>query len=367
MRLYINLFSAFNSPHSQTYVPNLVHIFTMILHSLIPAFLLADLISSTAIKPHPKGSWAAIAPIAIEPRQEHRAVALDNDTIYILGGIYPFANLIVPTVTTVQKYSISTDTWTRVADLPLPLNHANAAVVNRKIYVLGGLTTDINNSTLWNRTGASFKYDPVPDVWRSIGALPKGRWAGSAAVGVKGSTIYMAGGILRLILSAADEEDTVSFFTSYDVVTKQFSALPDMPDPRDHAGVGLIDDKLYVIGGRAYGHNNTKDSAYAFDIKNNCWVTGLAPMPIPRGGGASGVIGNRIFVIGGQEDQDTDTGVFPQNQAYDTATNTWETYAPMDVPRHGTEGVAIGNRIYIPGGGLMQGGLPTNYTSYFQL
>ncbi|CZR69821.1 uncharacterized protein PAC_19721 [Phialocephala subalpina] len=338
----------------------------MFLHTLSTLFLLLGLISSTTILAPHSGSWTAIAPIALQPRQEHGAIKLNNTTFYILGGIYPFTNSTYPTVTTVQKYSLPTNLWTTVAPLPLPLNHPNSAVVNGKIYVLGGLTTVADSTTFWNATGACFEYDPTLDVWTSIGELPKGRWTGSAAVSVSGSTVYLAGGLANTNLTD-DEEGTISLFTSYDVVTKRFAVLPDMPEPRDHAGVGMVDNKLYVLGGRAYGHNNTKDTVFAYDLESNCWSTGLAPMPIARGGGASGVIGTQIFVIGGEGDQDTASGVSPQNQAYDTATNTWGSYASMDIPRHGTAGVAIGDRVYIPGGGLHEGGLPTNYTSYFQL
>jgi N-acetylneuraminic acid mutarotase len=223
-----------------------------------------------------------------------------------------------------------------------------------------------SSTTFWNATGSCFEYDPTSNVWTTIGDLPEGRWTGSAAVGVSGTTVYLAGGLANTNLTD-DEEGTISIFTSYNVATKYFAVLPDMPEPRDHTGVGLVDNRLYVLGGRAYGHNNTKNTVFSYDIESKCWTTGLALMPTPRGGCASGVIGTQIFTIGGEGDQDTVSGVFPQNQAYDTAKNTWASYASMDIPRHGTAGVAIGNKVYIPGGGLHEGGLPTNYTSYFHL
>ncbi|TVY22644.1 Kelch-like protein [Lachnellula hyalina] len=342
----------------------------LLLHTISPIFLLTGLISSTATKPLQNstivaGSWTAVAPITIEPRQEHSSVKFDNDTIYILGGTYPLTNGGYPTVTTAQRYTISSDTWVIVADLPMPLNHANSAVVNGKIYVLGGLTTT-NDTFLWNATRASFEYDPKVNRWTRICDLPAGREIGSAAVAVRGSTIYLAGGQtnLSLIIGA---EGTSSLFTSYNVITKQFSFLPDMPEPRDHAGVGLVAEKLYVLGGRAYQQNNTKDTVFSYDFDKGSWSTGLASMPTGRAGCSSGVIGQQIFTFGGEGDQVTTTGVFPQTQAYDTVTDSWTDYLNMDVPRHGTAGVAIGNRVYIAGGGVMSGPRPTNFTSYFQL
>ncbi|KAH6665726.1 kelch repeat-containing protein-like protein [Halenospora varia] len=342
----------------------------MFLPTLSVLILLTHLVSSTTIKLHDDatttGSWTPITPIPIHPRQEHSAVALNSDTIYIIGGLYQAPDGSFPTVTTVQKYSISTNTWTLAASLPIPLNHPNCAVVHGKIYVLGGLTTIPDDPTFWNASGECFSYDPRLNVWTSIGQLPEGRWVGSAAVGVSGGTVYLAGGLAYTNLTD-DQEGTLSLFTAYDITTGHFSALPDLPEPRDHAGVGLVDEKLYVLGGRAYGHDNVKSTVFSYDIKMKHWNPGLPSMPTPRGGCSSGVIGTRIFTIGGEGDKETDSGVFPQNEAYDTKTDTWKSYAPMDIPRHGTAGVAIGNRIYIPGGGLHTGGLPTNYSSYLQL
>lgn len=313
------------------------------------------------------GSWTAIAPIAAQPRQEHGAIKFDDDSFYIIGGVIPGEDGTFPTVTMVQRYSISADAWTSVADLPLPLNHPNSAVVNGKIYVLGGLTTVDSDPNFWNATGDCFEYDPESDLWTGIGTLPANRWTGSAAVGVKNTTVYLAGGLANTNLTG-DEEGTIQLLTSYDVVTKQFAILPDMPEPRDHAGVGLVGNMLYVLGGRAFGHNNTKNTVFAYDLESGRWRDDFAAMPTARGGCASGVLDNEmIFAIGGEGDQNTESGVFPQNEAYDVVTNRWTSYASIDVPRHGTAGVVMGSRLFIPGGGLHEGGLPTNYSSYFQL
>lgn len=49
---------------------------------------------------------------------------------------------------------------------------------------------------------------------------------------------------------------------------------------------------------------------------------------------ASVMINNSIFVIGGEGNPAPNSnGVFSQNEGYDTATDTWKEYAPMDVPR----------------------------------
>ncbi len=48
--------------------------------------------------------------------------------------------------------------------------------------------------------------------------------------------------------------------------------------------------------------------------------------------------------------------VYGQTEAYDPVRNTWESYAPMLTPRHGMGAVAVGDAIYVAGGGPQMGG-----------
>ena len=125
--------------------------------------------------------------------------------------------------------------------------------------------------------------------------------------------------------------------------------------------------KLYVLGGRSFGHWNVVGTVFSYDIAAKVWASGLAPMPTARGGCASAAVGKRIFTFGGEGDPNLISGVWPQTEAYDVSTNTWEKYTDMDVPRHGSAAVTFGNRMYIPGGGLKIGGDPSNVTSYFSV
>jgi N-acetylneuraminic acid mutarotase len=62
------------------------------------------------------------------------------------------------------------------------------------------------------------------------------------------------------------------------------------------------------------------------------------------------VVGGKLYVFGGEGYDDDPSGVFPHAEAYDLATDSWETLAPMPVPRHGMGAAAVGGTIYIPGG-----------------
>ena len=48
--------------------------------------------------------------------------------------------------------------------------------------------------------------------------------------------------------------------------------------------------------------------------------------------------------------------VFGQMESYDPATDTWQSHAPMTTPRHAVGATAIGDWIYVAGGGAVLGG-----------
>ena len=75
-------------------------------------------------------------------------------------------------------------------------------------------------------------------------------------------------------------------------------------------------------------------------------------MPSRRSGMAVAVYHDRILAIGGEEP----SGVFTNNEAYDPRTNAWTLLAPLPEGRHGTGSAAIGDRLYVPGGGPNPGG-----------
>jgi hypothetical protein len=48
--------------------------------------------------------------------------------------------------------------------------------------------------------------------------------------------------------------------------------------------------------------------------------------------------------------------VYGQNEAYDSATDRWEAYAPRPTPRHGLGAAVVGRAIHVAGGGPIVGG-----------
>ncbi|KAH7408761.1 hypothetical protein DE146DRAFT_388191 [Phaeosphaeria sp. MPI-PUGE-AT-0046c] len=338
---------------------------------------LLSLLSLAHSLPHSIPTWQTLAPIPIASRQEHTTLFLPPSTIAILGGVVPdnTSNLIPPFANTplMQFYSMSTNTWTSRAPLPVPMNHINAATANGKIYLLGGLieyNNDLGRS--WRAIPDCWVYDADTDCWTALPQpLPASEARGSAAVGVYDDKIYLAGGVLDLQFYGNATQNSVSVVSVFDIKTETWLDVPEkaksIPAPRDHAGAAVVGDKMYVLGGRDHGQGNVRDTVFVLDLcdLDKGWEVSEARMPTPRGGVAAGVVGTKVYTFGGEGDTSVESGVFDEIEAYDTVNDSWESVGTMNIPRHGTYAVGVEGKVYIPGGAIVQGGGPVTHFDVF--
>ncbi|KAI8625835.1 hypothetical protein F5Y19DRAFT_448934 [Xylariaceae sp. FL1651] len=318
---------------------------------------------------HSAGRWTDLPPVGTGPVQEHGAAATSSD-LYVIGGISLNASTASspPSRYDVSAYNFKTATWRSVASLPLGLTHANAAEVDGKIYVLGGLTGDGKNA-LWIYTTACLVYDPKLDTWTELPPMAEDQGRGASAVGVFGTTVYLAGGLRSTHLVPGGLEETIDTVTSYDVRTGVWTTLPSLPAPRDHVAGAVVGTKFFVAGGRDHGHANFRNTTWALDLRapEAGWAV-KSEMPTARGGLASGIIGRHIVTFGGEGNAAAASGVFPQTEAYDVECDEWTKLDPMPVPRHGMTAASVRGSIFIAGGGIVEaGGEPVDIFTSFTL
>ena len=95
-------------------------------------------------------------------------------------------------LSTNDVYDPATDKWESRTPMAVPRNHAFAAAVNGKIYVIGGRTGHGFIMSASN-TDVVEEYDPANDVWSAPKErMPTARSGG--ACGTDGRRIYVAGG-----------------------------------------------------------------------------------------------------------------------------------------------------------------------------
>ncbi|KAM7203894.1 hypothetical protein V8F33_001865 [Rhypophila sp. PSN 637] len=380
---------------------------------LLPLLTLLGLLPFWAIASRPVhcptndtgGKWTSnLPPIAKFPRQEHITLFIPPANILIIGGIIPSPNSDPtnpwPTTDLVQLYDTAAtpggSNWTELPHLPIPLNHANAAYVNGRIYVLLGLEVTADGS--WRGTPRSWVLDfekwricsgantgkklrkvcAKPILWEELPTLPEDLVPrGSAAVGVHGDKIYLAGGMTVLQAWQGGMQDSVGSVVVFDThrkrwVTEVNKKINDLPAPRDHAGVAVVEGIMYVLGGRDHGQVNVRDTVFALDIRSEKaaskgWRIKEGRMPTARGGVAAAAVGRRIFTFGGEGNSAPGAnGVFNQTEAYDVRTDSWQRLGPMRLPRHGTYAAAVDGKIYIPGGGVQIGAGPVDVFDAFE-
>jgi N-acetylneuraminic acid mutarotase len=182
--------------------------------------------SGQAQKPAYDG-WSLLAPLPAT--NSETAVAELDGKIYVIGG-YPADR---KTVATVQMYDSATDKWQIVAPLPVPLNHVMAAAANGKVYALGGQTSETSDPQKAGFVNSVYEYDPAANRWTSRAPMPTPRSGGAAAV--VEDKIYVAGGRPP---GGAD-------FAVYDPNADRWTKLPDLPTQRNHLAAGAHDGKVY--------------------------------------------------------------------------------------------------------------------------
>jgi len=141
-------------------------------------------LASAEVYSQDSGTWAAIAslPTAL---YDFPAVFNGSNYIYTFGG---FTDTTSGTATTtVFRYSISANTWTALAPMPVPVAGSAAALgADGKIYVVGGTSGGVTINLVQ-------VYDPVANSWTISTPLPEGLSASVMGVDSLGRLIVMGG------------------------------------------------------------------------------------------------------------------------------------------------------------------------------
>ena len=237
--------------------------------------------------------------------------------------------------------------WTARKPMPTAREGLGVAVVNGKIYAIGGLNNDTN-------LAVNEEYDPATDTWKTKEPMPTAR--SGFAVAAFQSKIYVIGGTT----GTRDASGFTGKTEVYDPATDSWETKTSMPTPRADLCANVVNGKIYLIGGKEYWEgslNHELNVTEVYDPTADTWTT-AASMPIPTFGYASTVVDDKIYVMGGAR-QFSENWVsldnIGSNQVYDVQNGTWSN--GVDLPTAtsyaaaaATLGVTAPKTIYVVGG-----------------
>ncbi len=242
------------------------------------------------------------------------------------------------------KADQSQDSWSALASMPTPRGSFGLAVVNGKIYAIGGL----NGNNLPVSTNE--EYDPMTDTWTSKMPMPTPR--NGFAIVVYQNKIYVIGGTVGNGFVGNNEV--------YNPATNTWETETSMPTPRADLSASVVGDKIYLIGGKKYvsiaPFFNETNLNEVYDPTNDAW-SAKTPIPTPVQGYSSAVFNDKIYIMGGSLGATPleNSQITGATQVYSPENDNWTLSANLaNVDSYGaaatTEGYMAPVRIFVAGG-----------------
>ena len=331
-----------------------------------------------------------------------------DTTLSSSGGGFFTSTTIKNTVELIETNKMATDNtvfnrpdWEEVAPLATERDNHGAAVINGKIYVVGGF--DSNSNSL----SSMEIYDPVADQWtfgpsapttvtgpahaisgmlyvESINANqvhiynPAGGWSTVTVSTTGGSfgslgwsdtytdTTFGFGDIILGVEGATPGNNVV--IAGYDPPAGNewlFGSNPLVIIEWLRPSVAIVGDSMYVLGG--FGRNTSctfsscdrgaRDWVYEYDILNDMFSNiGAADMSTARDNLAAVAFNGNIIALGGNPVSCSFSGTCNINspmrsaESYDPVANTWTDISSMLNPRQDFTAVVLNGDLYAIGG-----------------
>ena len=221
-------------------------------------------------------AWTVISMLPGSGLNAPAAAVLDGK-IYLVGGFNTTTN--VPT-DKVIVFDPATKRWSDAAPLPAPRGGHAAVVLEGRIHVLGG-----GNS---QRTLDDHSiYDPVSNSWSTGAALPRSE--GSPAAVAFGGRVYSIGG-----RSGPGDFGNVDI---YDPATNSWGSGPAI-DPRGTAGASVYCGRIHLFGGESQSRGVSLGDVLRLSADGRSWDT-LEAMPTARNFARSVPFRDAIYIVGG--------------------------------------------------------------------
>jgi N-acetylneuraminic acid mutarotase len=256
-------------------------------------------------------------------------VAVVNGKIYAIGGSNDSGHApsmpgysvldIKHNLDTNEEYDPVKSKWTFKEPMPTPRMDFATAVYQNKIFCIGGKTEN-------GSTGLNEVYDPTTDTWDTKASMPSAE--GWLTANVVGNKIYV---MCQEGTNYVYSPDSDSWDTKEPVPSNSFLGY----------ATSVFEDKIFVFGGKT--ENLEYNMSYIYDPETDAWSS-VAPIPI-------GVVSSVAVATTGVLAPPRIYVISSQNVAiYDVENDSWTFGTNLPATRHYFGAAVIDDTIYAIGG-----------------
>lgn len=242
--------------------------------------------------------WELLPPLP-EPRH-HITPAAVGEQVYVIGGFTgPFPAWRAQPDTWV--YDIPSARWGIGPPLPEARGEHIAAVIGQRIHVIGGrlrATPAAEHFFAHLDTRSHHVLDTGTGQWTQAAPAPTARNSAGAAV-IDGRIYVVGGRENRPQPDGTQQQVNVATLEVYDPASDSWRTLSPMPRAQGGCAAAALDGRLYVFGGEQWTpEQRVFPQSWVYDPAEDSWAP-VADMPTPRHGLLADRIGQAVFVIGG--------------------------------------------------------------------
>jgi len=227
-----------------------------------------------------------------------------DGVLYVTGGVVQSTNQVSNAV---YSFDLSTNAWTTLPSMKTArVNHASA-FIGGEVYVFGGCQASNGVCTVSNSLSSCEKYSISSNSWSNCSNLPAGRSGAGAAAEASDNLIYIVGGLasgtgLDGAVLAYDQATD-----SYETISSSSQAAT-MPTPRYlFSGVGAVGSNVYAVGGLDAPYNGNLQTlspsavVEVYDVDTQTWTTGPS-LSAPVAVAAVAATAAGVYITGGLEE-----------------------------------------------------------------
>uniref|UniRef100_A0A8C9IZ60 Kelch-like protein 22 n=1 Tax=Piliocolobus tephrosceles TaxID=591936 RepID=A0A8C9IZ60_9PRIM len=227
------------------------------------------------------GEWKHFT-ASLAPRMSNQGIAVLNNFVYLIGGDNNVQGFRAES--RCWRYDPRHNRWFQIQSLQQEHADLSVCVVGRYIYAVAG--RDYHNDL-----NAVERYDPATNCWAYVAPLKREVYAHAGAT-LEGKMYITCG---------RRGEDYLKETHCYDPGSNTWHTLADGPVRRAWHGMATLLNKLYVIGGsnNDAGYRRDVHQVACYSCTSGQWSS-VCPLPAGHGEPGIAVLDNRIYVLGGR-------------------------------------------------------------------